>query len=124
MRGQSVAPPGRAPGAAEVGQLEARVQSRLTGRVRKPPLSAEQILAWADAYRTRASGWPRVTCGAARGAEGATSQGIDEALRKGLRGLMARQVRRVRWSKIVQVPPGGPGREHLAGRVEATRCFP
>jgi hypothetical protein len=124
MSGPSGEPSGALPGPPDVGRLEARTQARLTGRVRKQPLSAEQILARADAHRARAGGWPKVTCGAARSAAGETRRGTDEALRKGLRGLMARQVRRVRRSKVARVAPGGPGREHLAGRAQATRCFP
>jgi hypothetical protein len=123
MSGASGEPSGGLPGPPEVGRLEARAQARLTGRVRKPPLSAEQILARADAHRARTGAWPSVTCGAA-GALGESWRGMDEALRKGLCGLMARRARRARWSKFVQVAPGGPGREHLAGKVEATRCFP
>jgi hypothetical protein len=39
MRGQLAGPPDVLPGAAEIGQLEARVQARLMGRVRDLRLS-------------------------------------------------------------------------------------
>jgi hypothetical protein len=56
---------------------------------RKPPLSVEQILARADAHRARTGGWPGVACGTAGGAPGVAWRGIDQALRRGLRGLPA-----------------------------------
>jgi hypothetical protein len=52
-----------------------------------PPLSIEQILAWADAHRQRADRWPTVTSGAIEEAPGETWEAVDQALRQGFRGL-------------------------------------
>jgi hypothetical protein len=120
VSGPSGEPSGALPGPPEVGRQEARPQARLAGRVREPPPGAGQFLARADAHRARVGGRPNVTCGAA----GEARRGLDEALRQGPRGRMARQVRRARRSKMAQVATGGPGREHLAGRAPATRCSP
>ncbi len=52
-----------------------------------PRLTAEEILAWADAHRGRAGKWPGVGSGAIEGAPGETWRAVDDALRHGLRGL-------------------------------------
>jgi hypothetical protein len=56
-------------------------------RLRRPPLSPEQVLAWADAHRERTGRWPRQRSGCVDGVDGLTWHGIDDALRLGLRGL-------------------------------------
>jgi hypothetical protein len=51
------------------------------------PLTEEQILAWADALNTRTGKWPTKTSGSVAEARGEKWSSIDNALRKGLRGL-------------------------------------
>ncbi len=53
----------------------------------EPPLSAEQILAWADAHRAATGRWPSSQSGAVLHAEGEHWGSIDTALREGYRGL-------------------------------------
>jgi hypothetical protein len=52
-----------------------------------PPLSEEQVLAWADAHRRRSGRWPTSYSGAVGGAAGEGWKAIDVALRSGGRGL-------------------------------------
>jgi hypothetical protein len=52
-----------------------------------PPLSVEQILRWADAYRRRTGQWPSRASGPIPEAEGETWSKINLALFKGRRGL-------------------------------------
>jgi hypothetical protein len=52
-----------------------------------PPLTVEQILAWADAHYRRTGRWPRYKVGAITGAPGETWNGVDAALREGNRRL-------------------------------------
>ena len=53
-----------------------------------PPLTTSQILAWADAHHARTGTWPRVLSGQIVDAEeGQTWLSVDNALRKGHRGL-------------------------------------
>jgi hypothetical protein len=53
----------------------------------RPPLTVEQVLAWADAYRARTGRWPAAGSGPVPKAPGETWAGIDQALRGGGRGL-------------------------------------
>jgi hypothetical protein len=53
----------------------------------RPPLTEGQILAWADAHRGRMGLWPGNGSGAVGGVPGQSWAAIDEALRRGLRGL-------------------------------------
>ena len=53
----------------------------------RPPLTVEQILAWADAYRARTGRWPTARSGPVPEAPGETWSGIDRGLRVGGRGL-------------------------------------
>jgi hypothetical protein len=54
----------------------------------RPPLTTEQILAWADAHKARTGQWPRKTSGPVRdGYLGDNWLKIDNALKLGLRGL-------------------------------------
>jgi hypothetical protein len=57
------------------------------GRPKKPPLTIEQILVWADAHRGRTGEWPTQDSGLVTGEEGDTWAAIDAALRHGSRGL-------------------------------------
>jgi hypothetical protein len=54
---------------------------------KRPPLSAAQILAWADAHRRRTGRWPSAASGPVREAPGLTWLAVNGALSKGLRGL-------------------------------------
>ena len=56
-------------------------------RSKLPPLTAKQILAWADAHHKRTGVWPRRSSGPIADAPGETWIVIDFALRKGIRGL-------------------------------------
>ena len=53
----------------------------------EPPLSAEQILAWADDHHTATGRWPSQLSGPVLHAEGEHWASIDTALREGYRGL-------------------------------------
>ncbi len=55
--------------------------------VLRPPLSVEQILAWADAHHAATGEWPRANSARAAGAPGPTWRTIDGILRLGRRGL-------------------------------------
>ena len=50
-------------------------------------LTLKQILAWADAHRKQTGRWPNLRSGPVRGARAETWAAINEALRKGYRGL-------------------------------------
>ncbi len=52
-----------------------------------PPLSPEQILAWAEAHFRRTGAWPTTLSGPVAEAEGEHWKGIDTALGRGHRGL-------------------------------------
>jgi hypothetical protein len=51
-----------------------------------PPLTEEQILAWADAHYRRTGEWPKVRSGIIDGTNGETWSAVDVALTKGARG--------------------------------------
>jgi hypothetical protein len=54
----------------------------------RPHLTAEQILAWADAHKARTGDWPKKTSGPVKaGYLGDNWLKIDNALKLGLRGL-------------------------------------
>jgi DNA-binding NarL/FixJ family response regulator len=54
----------------------------------RPPLTIEQILAWADEHYRRTGSWPTVRSGPVYGAPpGQTWRAIQAALRHGCRGL-------------------------------------
>lgn len=54
---------------------------------RKPPLTVELILTWADAHRERTGEWPNVSSGPVQAAVGENWKNTDSSLRNGLRGL-------------------------------------
>jgi len=54
---------------------------------RRGKLTGAQILAWADAHHARAGAWPTTRSGPVAGAPGETWRAIDNALRRGHRGL-------------------------------------
>jgi hypothetical protein len=53
----------------------------------RPPLSPEQILAWADAHFARHGRWPQVLSGPIEDAPGETWSGVNAALEQGARTL-------------------------------------
>lgn len=55
-----------------------------------PPLTVEQILAWADAFHTRTGNWPTKKSGPIPDTKGETWLLIDGALRQGARGFSVR----------------------------------
>src|SRR5207244_60450 len=65
--------------------LERRLGVRNRGDL--PPLSAAGILAWADDHRARSGSWPNLSAGAVAAAPGETWGAVDDALRRGGRGL-------------------------------------
>jgi hypothetical protein len=58
-----------------------------TTRPRRPPLTLEQILSWADAHFARTGAWPTVGTGPVSEAPGQSWRSLDYALRYGRRGL-------------------------------------
>ncbi|MBX6313461.1 MAG: hypothetical protein IRY99_11175, partial [Isosphaeraceae bacterium] len=53
----------------------------------RPPLTVEQVLAWADAHRAATGHWPTRASGPVRGVPGEKWVNLDAALRVGRRGL-------------------------------------
>jgi hypothetical protein len=74
------------PGGDSLARLLARERGRPHQHAR-PRLSERTVLAWARAHRRRTGSWPRIHEGAVAGRPGETWLGVDQALRKGLRGL-------------------------------------
>lgn len=73
---------------------------------KRPPLTTDQILAWADAHHRRTGRWPTPRSGRVRGTAGETWQAIHWALQKGHRSL----------------PPGTGLPRFLAARRGARNC--
>lgn len=114
-------------------------------RLALPPLSIEQILAWADAHRERTGNWPRMASGRIHGEPFETWFAVDGALRDGRRGLPAgsslaillrdhrgkryfrnrplsvKQI--LRWADAYQRRTGEWPRDH-SGPIEALRARP
>ncbi len=74
------------PGGSSLAQLLAE-QRRAPNIYTEPPLTAEQILAWADAHRAATGRWPTLTSGPVAGAPGEKWVNLEAALRLGRRGL-------------------------------------
>jgi hypothetical protein len=53
----------------------------------RPPLTVEQILAWADAHHARTGRWPHAGSGPVEGAPGEVWGNVNAALYDGHRGL-------------------------------------
>jgi hypothetical protein len=53
----------------------------------KESLWLEQILSWADAHRARLGSWPSGKSGPVAGVPGLTWSAIEDALRRGYRGM-------------------------------------
>lgn len=74
------------PGGASLGRLLAE-HRRVRSRGTLPRLTVRQILAWADAHHRRTGSWPTRACGLVTDAPEETWMKVDEALRRGWRGL-------------------------------------
>ncbi|MEX2119722.1 MAG: hypothetical protein WD847_09015 [Pirellulales bacterium] len=74
------------PGGSSLPRLLARRRG-VRNHLMVPPLSIEQILAWADAHFARTGRWPSKLSGPIPGTRGETWSGVDGALRLGQRGL-------------------------------------
>jgi hypothetical protein len=71
-----------------IGEQIVRGTSRRRRRGSRPQLTAEQILAWADAHHRRTGRWPVMASGpVTAGPLGLTWRTVDTALRLGFRGL-------------------------------------
>ncbi len=57
-------------------------------KARLPPLTPSRIIRWARAHRDRTGRWPGTNSGRIPGSGGETWNGVDQALRRGLRGLV------------------------------------
>jgi hypothetical protein len=53
----------------------------------RPPLTEDQVLAWAGLHHARTGRWPGAHSGAVLDAAGENWQALDKALRNGFRGL-------------------------------------
>jgi hypothetical protein len=74
-------------GLAGGSSLARLLAARRHKRGRYQPLTVQQILRWADAFRRRTGGWPRQQSGSVDGVPGLCWRGVDDALRFGYRGL-------------------------------------
>jgi hypothetical protein len=74
------------PGGLSLPQLLAERRG-VRNRGALPPLTVEEILSWADAYRDRHQVWPHTDAGPVAEAPGEAWDKIDQALRDGGRGL-------------------------------------
>jgi hypothetical protein len=74
------------PGGSSLARLLAEHRD-VRNRKSLPPLSGDQILAWADAHHERTGQWPTRNSGPVADAPGETWANVDQALVKGLRGL-------------------------------------
>jgi hypothetical protein len=89
--------------------------SKRRKRKARPDLCENLVLAWADAFHRRTSGWPRIQSGFIPEQLGETWRKVDSALRYGLRGLAGgsslaqmlathRQVRNLRQPPPLSIP--------------------
>lgn len=74
------------PGASSLTRLLAERRG-VRNRTWQPPLTTQQILAWADAHRRRTGRWPDDEAGPIPGAPEETWKGVHKALQRGTRGL-------------------------------------
>jgi hypothetical protein len=73
-------------GGDSLSRLLSRRRGTRNGRA-LPPLSTKQILNWADKHHSRSGKWPGQRSGAIPEAAGETWGGVNDALRRGQRGL-------------------------------------
>jgi hypothetical protein len=95
-----------------------------TARRRRPPLTIEQILSWADAHCARAGAWPTVSTGPVSEALGQSWRYLDYALRYGRRGLpggdsLARLLDRHRGARPGSWRPWTEAEDGLLGALPA-----
>ena len=76
------------PGGSTLARLLAATRG-VRNRASIPPLTVEQILAWADTHRERTGRWPNREAGPVVGAPEETWSAVAAALRQGYRGLPA-----------------------------------
>ncbi len=74
------------PGGTTLARLLSRERGTSFGRARKP-LTAEGILAWADAHHARMGKWPTYRCGEIPEAPGEKWTKVHLALQRGHRGI-------------------------------------
>jgi len=91
------------PGRSSLPKLLARYRGTRNPKA-LPPLSEDQILAWADKHNSLRQEWPSLKTGTILGAREETWENVDAALREGFRGL--------------------PGGSSLARLLEAHRGIP
>ncbi len=86
---------------------------------RRPDLTVDQVLAWADAHRAATGRWPSNTSGAVGGEPGEKWINLDVAFRHGRRGLP----RGTSLSRVIAEHRGGPAppaaARHSPGRPNA-----
>ena len=90
--------------------------------MRRPPLSVEQVLSWADAHHARTGRWPVVNSGAVPDAPGQTWRNLDHALRAGWRGLpggdsLPRLLDRLRGPRLGSWRPWTAGEDEVVRRL-------
>jgi hypothetical protein len=74
------------PGGKSLAQLLARKRG-VRNIKRLPPLGVDRILLWVDRHRDQTGEWPNINSGAVAGQAGESWRTVDEALRRGIRGL-------------------------------------
>jgi hypothetical protein len=112
-------------GRSSLAQLLARRRG-VRNRKRLPPLTEEQILAWADAHHHRRHGaWPTSKSGPIPEAPGETWMAVDMTLRKGRRGRPGGSS----LALLLAERRGGAGpvrlarRQRLTGRLSSSALF-
>ncbi len=77
------------PGGLTLNELLIKYCGKPRKRLRRPPLTIEQILAWADEHHRRTGQWPTSVSGPVVDAPGENWRAINAALHSGDRGLPA-----------------------------------
>lgn len=72
---------------SSLAKILARHRGVIPKQPRKPPLTIEQILTWADEHHARTGRWPIAASGAIAGQAGESWQGVNRALLAGVRRL-------------------------------------
>jgi hypothetical protein len=89
---------------------------------KRPDLTVEQVLAWADAYRAATGRWPTPTSGPVEGEPGEKWVNLNAALRLGRRGLPrdTNLTRLIAAHRGATAPPGASARSR--GGPNAPTC--